>query len=63
MEKVIRPWCGQPSDRGRLKNRTERGQMSGIGGGAYVLPSADMDAGGCTSESTDISARSAVLGV
>ena len=33
MEKVIRPWCGQPSDRGRLKNRTERGQMSGIGGG------------------------------
>jgi len=24
MEKV-RPWCGQPSDRGRLKNRTEPG--------------------------------------
>ena len=24
MEKV-RPWCGQPSDRGRLKNRTEQG--------------------------------------
>jgi len=23
MEKV-RPWCGQPSDRGRLRNRTER---------------------------------------
>jgi len=23
MEKV-RPWCGQPSDRGRLKNTTER---------------------------------------
>ena len=22
MEKV-RPWCGRPSDRGRLKNRTE----------------------------------------
>ena len=22
MEKV-RPWCGQPSDRGRLRNRTE----------------------------------------
>jgi len=19
----VRPWCGQPSDRGRLKNRTE----------------------------------------
>jgi len=26
MEKV-RPWCGQPSDRGRLRNRTE--QMMG----------------------------------
>ena len=25
MEKV-RPWCGQPSDRGRLRNRTEEGQ-------------------------------------
>ena len=25
MEKVgLRPWCGQPSDRGRLKNRTEQ---------------------------------------
>jgi len=25
MEKVhVRPWCGQPSDRGRLKNRTEQ---------------------------------------
>jgi len=23
MEKV-RPWCGQPSDRGRLRNRTEQ---------------------------------------
>jgi len=23
MEKV-RPWCGQPSDRGRLKSRTEQ---------------------------------------
>jgi len=23
MEKVC-PWCGQPSDRGRLKNRTEQ---------------------------------------
>jgi len=20
---IVRPWCGQPSDRGRLKNRTE----------------------------------------
>ena len=26
MEKV-RPWCGQPSDRGRLRNRTECGIM------------------------------------
>jgi len=30
MEKV-HPWCGQPSDQGRLKNRTEQGrhQISG----------------------------------
>ena len=27
MEKV-RPWCGQPSDRGRLKYRTEQKQQS-----------------------------------
>jgi len=27
MEKV-RPWCGQPSDRGRLKNRTEHPSMT-----------------------------------
>ena len=26
MEKV-RPWCGQPSDRGRLKNRTEQNSV------------------------------------
>jgi len=26
MEKV-RPWCGQPSDRGRLKNRTEHSSV------------------------------------
>ena len=26
MEKV-RPWCGQPSDRGRLRNRTEQVSM------------------------------------
>ena len=25
MDKV-RPWCGQPSDQGRLKNRTEQTQ-------------------------------------
>ena len=27
MEKV-RPWCGQPSDRGRLKNRTEQNERA-----------------------------------
>jgi len=27
MEKV-RPWCGRPSDRGRLKNRTEQTQCT-----------------------------------
>jgi len=26
LEKV-RPWCGQPSDRGRLKNRTEQSDL------------------------------------
>ena len=26
MEKV-RPWCGQPSDRGRLRNRTEQNKV------------------------------------
>jgi len=30
MEKV-RPWCGQPSDRGRLRNRTEQSQRPQIG--------------------------------
>ena len=25
------PWCGQPSDRGRLKNRTEQGLTGAIG--------------------------------
>jgi len=29
MEKV-RPWCGQPSDRGRLKNRTEQLYVGGL---------------------------------
>ena len=30
MEKVL-PWCGQPSDRGRLKNRTEQNRsMRGL---------------------------------
>jgi len=42
MEKV-RSWCGQPSDQGRLKNRTEQvvivlGLGSGLGlGFAYCL--------------------------
>ena len=30
MEKV-RPWCGQPSDRGRLKNRTEPRSWLSVG--------------------------------
>ena len=29
MEKV-RPWCGQPSDRGRLKNRTEQNNVINV---------------------------------
>jgi len=29
MEKV-RPWCGQPSDQGRLKNRTEQDKYHNI---------------------------------
>jgi len=29
MEKV-RPWCGQPSDRGRLKNRTEQNRLDDV---------------------------------
>jgi len=29
MEKV-RPWCGQPSDRGRLKNRKEQNNCSNV---------------------------------
>jgi len=42
MEKV-RPWCGQPSDRGRLKNRTEPQEgncmldmWAGMGMGTYL---------------------------
>jgi len=33
MEKV-RPWCGQPSDRGRLKNRTEQNMTKSAKEGA-----------------------------
>ena len=33
MEKV-RSWCGQPSDRGRLKNRTEQGFGCGLSSGS-----------------------------
>jgi len=35
MEKV-RPWCGQPSDRGRLKNRTEQIKLTRVGFRAHV---------------------------
>jgi len=46
MEKV-RPWCGQPSDRGRLRNRTEQiwAETLGLcpfGGGRAVSPSSTM---------------------
>jgi len=30
MEKV-RPWCGQPSDRGRLRNRTQQYSITSVG--------------------------------
>jgi len=26
----VRPWCGQPSDRGRLKNRTEQRELHSV---------------------------------
>ena len=35
MEKV-RPWCGQPSDRGRLKNRTEHNMAADTVENAYL---------------------------
>ena len=31
--KKVRPWCGQPSDRGRLKNRNRNSSGSGSGDG------------------------------
>jgi len=43
MEKV-RPWCGQPSDRRRLRNGTEQGRIQkawlgrGVGCGAGDVP-------------------------
>jgi len=50
MEKV-RAWYGQPSDRGRLRNRTEQSQRSQIGRLPYFNtwcgPSADLE---CRSE-------------
>jgi len=39
MEKV-RPWCGQPSDRGRLRNRTKpaEGHFSGMNKSQEMRP-------------------------
>jgi len=37
MEKV-RPWCGQPSDRGRLKNRTDMDTEKQTGGCFVMRP-------------------------
>ena len=42
MEKV-RPWCGQPSDRGRLKNRTEQLGSSSV----FDMPQAQLSMWGC----------------
>ena len=36
MEKV-RPWCGQPSDRGRLRNRTEQNDFTGVELSIFLL--------------------------
>ena len=43
MEKV-RPWCGQPSDRGRLKNRTDHhhNAFNAISGKVGRVASADV---------------------
>ena len=35
MEKV-HPWCGQPSDRGRLKNRKQEGRSEWWGAGMVI---------------------------
>ena len=40
MEKV-RPWCGQPSDRGRLKNRTEQNRTELAGRSGLVVSSSN----------------------
>ena len=37
MEKV-RAWCGQPADRGRLKNRTQHPQPGSISATAHGFP-------------------------
>ena len=39
MEKV-RPWCGQPSDRGWLKNRTEQADNRPIIGAPLIIVTA-----------------------
>ena len=44
MEKV-RPWCGQPSDRGRLKNRAEH-VYCGVRSGLVLRPVERPPAGG-----------------
>ena len=33
----VRPWCGQPSDRGRLKNRTEQNYHANWKHGSYIF--------------------------
>ena len=40
MEKV-RPWCGQPSDRGGLKNRTEQRELHSVAESAAAAAAAD----------------------
>jgi len=51
MEKV-RPWCGQPSDRGRLKNRTEQGygySTVGVRASYHRFLGLNADSGRCNS--------------
>ena len=51
MEKV-RPWCGQPSDRGRLKNLTEQGygySTVGVRASYHRFLGLNADSGRCKS--------------
>ena len=41
MEKV-RPWYGQPSDRGRLRNRTEHSDLTSLHGDTFSGPCSDV---------------------